>query len=856
MKVPTKIKKLSRINPFSFDNKIPKKSKENNSKNKNNSLNTSKQNNNSKKRNMNLKNIKIFENYNSEFNKTITEFRKINSFKPEIMQIKPHNNYIIKFLDNELKSINSDQYINDVVKMFEIFQEELIYHLQGKYNNFNINKTMQNNFEIIIKYLINFFSIYKEKYKVCISYVKDEINNVIQRMKKNNSIINNYTNNNNNIIIFDENVKKYILNQEENIVNLINNLSSTIKIFNNKYKLLIINIENNLDSFNNKLIEIKNKINIINRNNTMTFNYNIKTNINYNEINKDIEKIYLTNINLNKEMKILDNDHKIFLEEAKEIFNNLRINHKIKIKKYQKLFDSLQNIKKNKKNELNNDKRGKSELKYLKINLAKVNNIRTRNLNNNLNTSMNKTSNLINKNNLEINLNNSQNSTNNNNSFNTTSTLPNKKMNNISFSKSEENNNIEIYYISQLMLEFFDKLKILQKAIINKEQNLNILKKEFEKYKKEIIKYLKNLMNKNKSINIIKYKKINEINISIISNNNKENIIQENKLLKDIINKFMEYIYEYLKETDNKNKEKLNKENINKYENEINNFFDKVTNDIKILKESNDKLNNELIQMSNKQKNIISKKSLIFDSGKDLNLSFRDKNLINDLNNKISSIEEEDTNKNNITGSFKKSENLNINEDIINLQINLQNRIKYLEKELEKERNKNLNYYKNNINIQNINFVKLYEEELSKNKILKEKYISEIDDINNNLIKYFQNLNEDKEGYLNYNYDYTNLNLSLTKAEIKELNNKIKEKDEKINELKQQIENQILIQKDKLYKPLRQNMEYLINEIKLNDKIKEILRELLNICLYTQEEIETIFENKEKNLNILGLYKI
>ena len=29
------------------------------------------------------------------------------------------------------------------------------------------------------------------------------------------------------------------------------------------------------------------------------------------------------------------------------------------------------------------------------------------------------------------------------------------------------------------MLEFFDKLKILQKAIMNKEPNLNILKKEW-----------------------------------------------------------------------------------------------------------------------------------------------------------------------------------------------------------------------------------------------------------------------------------------------------------------------------------------------------------------------------------------
>ena len=892
MKVSEKIKKLSKINPFSFDNKKPKKNEQIKMNTKDQSLNISKQYNNSqnKNNNTNKNNMRIIENYNSKLNKTLTEFRKVNLFKPEIISKKPivllpknsnnNGNNIVQFLEKELNSINSEEYINDIVKMFEIFQEELIYQLEDKYNDFKINKIMKNNFEIIIKYLLNFFSIYNNKYRACISIVKNRLNNNTKNVIDNNNIINNYTNNNNNIIIFDENIKKYILTQEENIVNIINNLSSSIKTFNNKYKLLIINIENNFDSFNNKLLEIKNKLNIINRNNATTFNYNIKTkNLNYSEIDKDIEKIYLTNINLNKEMKLLDNNHKLFFEEAKEIFNNLRINHKIKLKKYQKLFNSLQNIRKNNSNNINYNKckKGKSELKYLKINLTKLNNIKTRNLNNNINISFNKTSNSINKNNLNINLNTSQNSTNNNNSLNTTSNFDNKNINNLSIFKFEETN-IEIYYISQLMLEFFDKLKILQKAIMNKEPNINIFKKEFEKYKKEIIKYLKGLKNKNQPLNIIKYKVIHEIEYSIIFNNkNEEKINQENNLYKHIINKVMDLIYDYSKEIENKINEEINKDNIKIFEEKINIFFNKIQNDINSLKEVNDKLKNELVQYNNIQKNISSKKSIIFESGKDLSLSFRDKNNLNEINfnnNKINSIEEEDSNKMNMTGSFKKSDILNINDEIINFQINLQNRIKYLEKEIEMEKNKNLNFFMElksgndiDINEKYTKLIKLYEDEQEKNRILEEKYLLEIEDINNNIIKYFQNLNindniinsiENKNiinNELNFDYTNFNFNLSLTKAEIKELNNKIKEKDEKINELKQKIGTQVLIQKDQLYKPLRHGLESLINEININDKVKEILHGLLTICLYNNDEIEKLFACKEKNINILGMFK-
>jgi len=832
-----KVKKLTCINPYSYIDKYQKN--KNQMKSRNLSFNSSKK----ISKDKNIKNMKLIDNDNSVLNKTTTIFRKQNLFN-KILSSETNIDNIIKCLEKELILMNSEKYINDIVKMFEIFQEELIIQLENKYNDLKINKIIKNNFEIVIKYIINFFSIYRNKYTECINLIKTKLNCITKREKINKSIINNYTNNNNNIIIFEENIKKYFLNQEENIVNLINSLSSTIKAFNSKYKLILINIENNLDSFNNKLIEIKNKLNIINRNNSKTFNYNIKTkNLNYDEINIDIEKIYLTNINLNKEIKSLDKEHKLFLVEAKDIFNNLRINHKIKIKKYQKFFDSINNAKKNKEKI---EPKNKSELKYLKINLSQLK--RTRN----------------------IKLNNSQNSSNNNNnSFNTTSTLQNKKLNYNSIYKSEENN-IEIYYISQLMLEFFDKLKILQKAIINKEPNVNILKKEFEKYKKEIIKYLKNLKNKTKVTYTIKYHIIKVNNICI-----KSNIKPQNKLYEDIINKFLDYIYLYLNKKEKRIKE-INKENINEIDAIINKYFDKVKKDIETLKETNDKLNIELNKLNNIQKNIISKKSLIFDSGKDLILSFRDKNIINDLNNKINSIEEEDSNnKNNMTGAFKKDENLNINEDIINLQINLQNKIKYLEKEVETEKNRNITLLKelklNDKNLQYSNYIKLYEDELANKKILEEKYMSELVDINNNLKKYFQKINNEENiinsieenniennnneylGHLNFNY---NLNMSLSKAEIKELNNKIKENEEKINELKQKIKNQDLILKEKIYKPLRNEIESLITEIKLDNKIKDILYKLLKICLYSDEEIEKIFEYKNKNMNILGLYKL
>ena len=105
------------------------------------------------------------------------------------------------------------------------------------------------------------------------------------------------------------------------------------------------------------------------------------------------------------------------------------------------------------------------------------------------------------------------------------------------------------------------------------------------------------------------------------------------------------------------------------------------------------------------------------------------------------------------------------------------------------------------------------------------------------------------------NYNFNNLNIDLIKAEMKEIKNKLNEKEEEINELKDKLNKQNLIQKDKIYKPLRKALETLINEINLNEKIKITIKELLNIALYSNEEIEKIFQFKENNVNIIGIFK-
>ena len=700
---------------------------------------------------------------NSFLNKSLNNFNKSNSFiyKNNIYQKHNNNSYeeILESLEKEMKYLNTNEYINNIIKVIEKYQNELSFLIEQKNNKNDIKNILKNYYENIIKYSSNYFSLYKNKCLNFLFSLKKTIKNLINNqnansnskyMKNNNKdknminfdyslknsensrqIVNNYTHNNNNIIIFDENKKKHFLNEEENLVNLINNLSSNIRICNKKYKSSLINIANLIDFSNNKLIEIKNKL----------------ESINDNIISKEIDNIYLININIITEVKLLDDNQKIFFDEAKDIFNNLKINHKIKIKEYQKLFDSIQNIqsyknnrsesKKEKQNYINcfytfnnlslnkNNKnkkiysnnnynkkeiRGKSlpneiktninDLKYFKINLNNNNN-RTRNLSNLV---FNETSPTYNNRNNSYNMTNSFNNsninTNNNKSFNNTCVLQNNIFsfkddnNSLLINKNYKNSDLnDIFFFAENIMEFFNKMNDLQKSIINKKPNITQQKRDFEIFKKQLIQYTTNIISQKDKIK----NKNNDISKFLNDNKKFENNININN---NILNtKNNKYQLEKLKIIQTENFALINSNKIN------NNYEEKIIN----LTKNNKDLNEEIIKT--KEENNILKTNIT--------------NFFNLINNNI----------------LKETENFNLNQKELKEQLNLYfNKNKNKEEKNDKIDNEIINKIKNEFElyfneilkyIKNINEKKVIIKE-SKDNLLEKEIKENINDKNNN----------------------------------------------------------------------------------------------------------------------------
>ena len=678
MKSKTKIKNLVKLNPFSLDKINYSNKKPVTIKNAN--INP--------KLKMQTRNKVFNENLDKTFfNKTLNNFRNTNLFitksnsqkkQLELFTNEIYDDIIIK-VENQFKMINSDDYMQNLLKMFEIFQKELIYQIEGECDENKMKKILKSNFESIIKYFWNFFSFYENKCTNFIISLKKMIKDLISKLncksnnniignsqsQKSNQIINNYTNNNNNnIIIFDENKKKHFFNEEENIVNLINNLSSNIRLCNKQYKSSFINIANLIDFSNTKLVELKNKLSSLYTNIVPKYksNFDLKS---LKESISDLDNLYSININLIEEVKLIDDNQKSFFQEAKGIFNNLKINHKIKIKEYQKLFESIQNIqtqndskskennincyytinnlslwKKNNNNKLYNyhkikGKRGKSlpneikssinELKSFKLNLNINNKSRTRNLSNLLNETSasynNKSSHSYN--NMTNSFNNSSPNVNiTGNSFNTTSILQNK--NNI-FSLKDESSKInrsfmssnisnkkiknenDLLYLAEMVMEFLDKMNILQQSIIKKELNVNQQKKDFAKLKKQLVEYIQTIVN-NKEYNF---------DSKLIQNNvHNNNIINRNSSSNS--NKISDFLYnKIINEKSNNNISNNSKNNITNYyfQNEklkaihIDDYFIISTNNISLLEQKNKELTIEIEKLKENNKKINEEKN-------------------------------------------------------------------------------------------------------------------------------------------------------------------------------------------------------------------------------------------------------
>jgi hypothetical protein len=219
-------------------------------------------------------------------------------------------------------------------------------------------------------------------------------------------------------------------------------------------------------------------------------------------------------------------------------------------------------------------------------------------------------------------------------------------------------------------------------------------------------------------------------------------------------------------------------------------------------------LNNESKNNNNKSKTNLKESGI--NKSDDENLEFGNHSNNNDINNKR-------INKNRTYGE------LNAHSDnylsLLNKEININGD----EDDNDDENDDNIKMNKSNSGLyKNLRMQELVEE----NKDLKEK---------ENLLS---------------------TQLISIKQELKETRFFLDEMKNKNLELAKEIESQGTLRNQNLIGSLRNCLERLITEIKITNKIKEILTVLLRLASYTDEQIELIFKYKEKKKNIINIFQM
>ena len=1066
---------------------------------------------------------KNFNMINKELNQKINLSPKINNnkIKSNSRYIKDNNssvkkkspnknkqiynkNYmdIIRYTEEELSSLDSEKHIKSAIKILETFQNELIGQLEQEYDENSIKKILQINFDKIIKLLIKYFTLYDNKCSNCVEYLKKMLTNLFSidnTNKYNNSaLINsdgkiaNKSYKNTYTPIFNEEKKKEFLNGEEIIVGLINSLSGGIKNCNKNYRTTVYNMAKLIEESNNSLIEIKTKLDNLNSKiNTKISNetqYKKSLSVSVLNIITEVQNLYSMNFTIIEDVKVIDVNQTSFYEEAKEIFNHLKINHNKKLKEYHMFFESISHLQTNANSLTEIKKRGNS-FSGNRINYERISNNTEKNLVKN-------------------------------NSSKKVNTKNNYKEYNDNIYK-----NINLTSLAEQIIDLFNKMKNLQECIVKKIEGTNQLKIDFEKDKRKLIKLANYIINnkiKSNSINLIKQRKddetkkiinfeiqqeyfeiisemkidnktfeisemqmkynnlleeinkksqeinklqdkinniqlennelkrsdnnkfsnninfdeINKINDEIISplNNNSinsnsdkiisnENIVQlkqENKKLKELMNKCVQIIFDSIKETilnmvednfisdesedkikneknnieDNGQEDEFDMNYINEAVKKFQNFNIEMAKNLKKAEEEKQKFEKEAhenLVKAEAYKNALDQAINKINLGEEGNtsdvnnnktqlkknfsfegegeISFKD-NFGGSINNNISTKKEKEEINNNIINEHnindlnqllvnnsndedvnnkEKEDAMKVNKDLLKIQQNLLEKIKYLEEENEKNKltMHNLFIESGNDLYDDINemsvpmtkynqLLKLLEKEQERNKNLEENYLSFINEITKNITlnknevenisnklnmensDYENGKNKNNNNKINKNRTYGELNvhndnyLSLLnkdiningdeeeneyendlkmkkdnlynnnqineiieenkdlkekenllstqlitiKQELKETRLFLEEEKKKNVELSQEIESQGTLRNQNTIGSLRNCLERLITEIKINAKVKEILIVILRLACYTEEQIETIFKYKDKKKNIINIFQL
>ena len=401
---------------------------------------------------------------------------------------------------------------------------------------------------------------------------------------------------------------------------------------------------------------------------------------------------------------------------------------------------------------------------------------------------------------------------------------------------------------------------------INKEEISEILKK-FENYLSELNTNLKNLKeSKNK------YKKQaheNEIKANAYKKSldemiNKIEVNEENNNTNNIDNNKQNNI-------SNNNNNSIKESNNTKTRNNFDIIKSKFTNELSItgIKSNlgilnninkNIRINNTpnvILNNSEINKEIIRYQKLLIEKIKILEDAIvKNKKIIADIFN--TNFYEQVTNSNPIDEIIKEEqENCKIIGNLVLSFINFLN-LNLSKKTEENESNKINN--NNNIDVNNYNNIESSDSN-NNNSYINEKNLNfdynkkiNINDIyakDIQLIEYsdkkYSNTNELKEENSNMKNNEILLikKLKLVKAELEDKKKLI---EETFNQNLELIEYNNKI--DQVLGYVKVLIEKLINEIKINNKIKGILHNLLSLLNYSENQIKTIFKNKEKNIDI------
>ena len=530
-------------------------------------------------------------------------------------------------------------------------------------NKFKEN--VENHIQKILKYLSSVFN------NIDLNR-RNILNKFNSGLEKINSIFIKNILNNQNKIITNNKMNSEAFLQNGNVISLINTVSRLIKLYMTKESILIKQIRDNITKINS----IQNIINNIEENGLYFFN--------------EAKDIF-------KKLK------EIQMSSSKQVILSPTLSSGIKTqpKKYLKNSNSLNHFNTNlNSNYLNMKKNSFNNMKLLAA-LGTLNNSFTTNSSNNfsnisiekeyLNT--NPSTSIINneiRNKFCNNLNSSaekEKILNLKNSFMSVKTETKNSEENISLNNQNLANNL-----AKKILEFFREMNNLQKAIVQKKNNIHLMKKKFEITKKNIENFALEIQKKYTK------KNNNKDNIIIIDDEDKKEINTSVENKKEKIN--------YIKKSEKKINLNNSSNNISKlkdYENTIKSQKEKIHN----LLQSNEtlikdkkKLNSEISILQN-QINEISK--LINEKAKSLNKTINNskRNIIQNLKDILETNIINCNNNNNIN---------NNNNDIINNNNSNTNNtdnntsLKIIKQEIENGSSTN-KYYEENIQLK-----KLFQE--------------------------------------------------------------------------------------------------------------------------------------------------